>query len=226
VKTPSVDLPERKYLRGLLGAADGEEKTQAVVLVGSWARGTQADPTSDLDVLVIGDGEVPSPVGRIQVINRSADELRRLVATGDDFAQWALRFGRPLKGRQLWTALREELMAIAPWPRAEPKLRLANRRLRAAEDLLEMGDLDATEEEARYALSHLARALLLARGVFPLSRPELPVQLEDIGDTELARALRASLRDQQVDRQELEACLALLALRLRDPSHSEGASQA
>jgi len=221
VTTSSVDLAERKYLRRLLGATDDGGSPAAVVLVGSWARGTQIESTSDLDVLVIGNANVPVPAGRIQVINRSADYLRRLVSTGDDFAQWALRYGKPLKGRHVWAALKEELLALAPWPGTKSKLDLARRRLKMAEDLLDMGDLDAAEEEARYALSHLARAALLARRVFPLSRPELSAQLEEIGDTELARALRASLRDDPMDRPEMEAQLALFASRLRDVPDSE-----
>ena len=39
------------------------------------------------------------------------------------------------------------------------------------------------------AASHVARAVLLKAGAFPLSRPELPDQLEAV-DAELARLLR------------------------------------
>lgn len=77
-----------------------------------------------------------------------------------------------------------------------------------------MGDLDAADEEARFALSHLARAILLAAGVFPLSRPELAAQLEEIGETDLARLLSTGLRDEPVARRELEARLSLVAARL------------
>lgn len=184
-----------------------------MVLVGSYARGTQAGAISDIDLLVIGDCDVPSPVGRIQVINRSADEFRRLVMTGDDFSQWSLRFGRPLTGRRLWTALRDQLLAIAPWPSSEPKLAFAKRRLKAANALLAMGDVDAAAEEIRYGLSHLARALLLDLQIFPLSRPELPGQLEKIAEHEVASALDYSLRDEVPGRHRVEASLALLALR-------------
>jgi predicted nucleotidyltransferase len=218
--TSSIDLVERKYLRGLLGATDEDEAPAAVILVGSWARGTQIEPTSDLDVLVLDAAHVPSPVGRIQVINRSIDDLRRLVAARDDFAQWALRYGKPIKGKQIWAALTKELLALAPWPDAEAKFDLARRRLQAAEDLLKMGDVDAAQEEARYALSHLARAALLTRQVFPLSRPELPAQLEGIGDVELARALRMSLADDPIGKDDLESRLSLAASRLSDAQHS------
>lgn len=223
---PAVGLVERKYLRRLVGATDGASVPDAVVLVGSWARGTQVHPISDIDVLVIGECDMPSPVGRIQVIRRSADEFRRLVMRGDDFAQWSLRFGRPLRGRQLWTALRDELLGVAPWPSGRSKLELAKRRLKAAEDLLAMGDLDAAGEETRYGLSHLARAVLLEAGVFPLSRPELPGQLEEIDEHELASAVSVSLRDGPTDRGRLEAALTLLASRVSRSAPPQGDSQA
>jgi len=220
VTAPAMSFAERKYLRRLVGAVDGTAVPDAVVLVGSWARGAQTDAISDIDVLVLGDCDVPPPVGRIQVINRSADELRRLVMEGDDFSQWSLRFGRPLTGRQLWTALRDELLPGAPWPSSRSKLELAKRRLKAAEDLLAMGDIDAAEEETRYGLSHLARAVLLDKGVFPLSRPELPGQLREINEYGLSSALSESLSNDSPDRQRVEASLALLVSIIGDSSPS------
>ena len=214
----AVGLVERKYLRRLLGATDGVGVPDAMVLVGSWARGTQVDPISDIDVLAIGGVDIPSPVGRIQVISRSAAQLRELVMAGDDFSQWSLRFGRPLSGRRLWKDLREKLLAAAPWPSGESKLALAKGRLKAAQELLAIGDVEAAEEEARYGLSHLARGLLLEQQVFPLSRPELPEQLAKIGEHEIARALNESLREGAPNRDRLETALSLLASRVSDPS--------
>ncbi|MGB8380187.1 MAG: nucleotidyltransferase domain-containing protein [Dermatophilaceae bacterium] len=209
----TIDLEERRYIRSLL-RDEGNGQPTAVVLVGSWARGTQTEPTSDLDLLVVGSPHSRSPVGRIQVIRRSVDQFRRLALGGDDFAQWALRYGKPVKGRQAWAVLRRELLDRAPWPNVKPKLDLAARRCRAAQDLLQMGDLDAADEETRFALSHLARALLLGAGVFPLSRPELAAQLQEIGETDLARLLNTSTRDEPVAGRELEERLSLLAARL------------
>ena len=148
VKPPTIDLEERRYIRSLLREEENGQPT-AVVLVGSWARGTQTEPTSDLDLLVVGSPHSSSPVGRIQVIRRSVDQFRRLALGGDDFAQWALRYGKPVKGRQVWAVLKRELLDLAPWPNVKSKLDLATRRCRAAQDLLQMGDLDAADEEAR-----------------------------------------------------------------------------
>jgi hypothetical protein len=53
-----------------------------------------------------------------------------------------------------------------------------------------MGDADSARYELRFAFSLIARAVLLQARVFPLSRPELPEQLENLGRTEMARTLR------------------------------------
>ena len=64
----------------------------------------------------------------------------------------------------------------------------ARKRMNVALELLEMGDVEAASEELMFAASHVARAILLERGVFPLSRPELPAQLRD-REPDIARLL-------------------------------------
>lgn len=179
-------LAERKYLRGLLWSTP---PGSPVVLVGSWARGTANARWSDIDVLVMEEhgGTLPPP--RIQLITISREELGRRVGAGDDFAQWALRFGVPLAGRQLWAELREQLLSNAPWPKPASQLKQARKKLETASDLLGMGDLPAAEEEIRFALSHVARAELLSHRIFPLSRQELPLQLREAGKTVLAEMM-------------------------------------
>ena len=55
-------------------------------------------------------------------------------------------------------------------------------------DLLAVGDVEAASEELMFAVTHVARAILLKEGVFPLSRPELPAQLRD-SEPDIARLL-------------------------------------
>ncbi len=183
-----VSLGERKFLRGVAQAIP----ERPVVLIGSHARRTQVSPTSDIDVLVLDTASPMLPPANIQVITIAPEEFRRRVLNGDDFALWALRFGVPLSGNRVWQELRQEVMADAPWPSSASNQARALRRVRAAEALLEMGDLPAAQEETLFALSHVARAELLASGVFPLSRPELPLQLAESGKSELAAALRSA----------------------------------
>src|ERR1700686_276206 len=179
-------LVERKYLRGLLWSTP---PGTPVVLVGSWARGTANARWSDIDVLVIGEHDGPPPPPRIQLIGITPEELRRRVGEGDDFTQWALRFGVPLAGRHRWDELREQLLSNAPWPKAASQLKHARKKLETASDLFRMGDLPAAEEEVRFAVSHLARAELLSHRIFPLSRQELPLQLRKEGNTRLAELM-------------------------------------
>jgi predicted nucleotidyltransferase len=205
-------LEERKYLRDLL--RDQLDGSEAIVLVGSFARGTYLPPLSDIDVLLVG-GSVPrgAPLG-IQLLGVSLDELRLRVAGGDDFLQWALRYGTALKGRRLWEELRGELMQGAPWPDPKVKVQQAARRYRVARALFDMGDLDAAQEEARFALSHLARGRLLSEHVFPLSRPELPGQLRSAGHQKLAESLVRTNSPEPLPARELEQHLSLIAREL------------
>src|SRR5688572_2305519 len=102
-------LVERKYLREIL-RSNGSDP---VVLIGSYARNTSVSPVSDVDLLLIGEPPAVTPPAKIQLISMLATQLRRRVAAGDDFAQWALRFGIPLTGRAAWEELRAELLPTA-----------------------------------------------------------------------------------------------------------------
>jgi hypothetical protein len=223
VKDSVLDtLAERKYLRGLLSAMP---RGQPVVLIGSWARGTAVSPWSDIDVLVVGEGEPALAPSRLQVMIMSPADLRRRLIAGDDFPHWALRFGVPLSGRKAWDSLRTELLSKAPWPDSDRKLQQARRKWEAAEALLAMGDVPAAEEEVRFALSHIARAELLSQQVFPLSRPELSSQLEAMGNRDLARMMARANSPKPMSEQDVRDALAFVRDRLRAGAHPSSASQ-
>jgi predicted nucleotidyltransferase len=205
-------LPERKYLRQLLMEMPPD---QPVVLVGSWARGTAISPFSDIDVVVIGTSPPVLAPPRIQMMVIAPEELRRRLMIGDDFPQWALRFGVPIYGRASWDALRATLLSVAPWPDPTKKLDQAKRKRDVAKTLLDMGDVPAAEEEARFALSHLARARLLSAHVFPLSRPELPSQVGAIGDADLAALMSRANSPEPMTEQEVRNAILFVDQRLR-----------
>lgn len=96
----------------------------------------------------------------------------------------------------------------------EGQMRQAIARYRVARALLEMGDLDAAQEEMRSSLGHLARARLLGDHVYPLSRPELPGQLRALGDDGLAAGVERTSSQGPLPASELEALSALIAGRL------------
>lgn len=168
-------------------------RAEFVVLIGSWARGTQVDGVSDIDLLV----GLPSSTrykarDHIHIIFLSSQELNRRVDEEDDLAIWSLKFGTPLSGHKRWETLRNQLLANEPWPRTEKKFKLATRALRYTTELNDMGDHQAAQEELRVSLGHLARALLLEKRVFPLSRPELPRQLRKVDLETVATMLDAA----------------------------------
>lgn len=174
-------------------AAEGAPE-QIVVLIGSVARGT-ANEQSDVDILVISEGnphKVQSdPPAHVQYFTRT-QFLERLGA-GDDFAAWCVRYGAVLEDTEGWAHLLVSVEAKV-WPDWRRKLPHATRRLHLAASMFRLGDLDAASEETLYLLTHLGRALLLRAGLFPLSRPEMPEQLESIGHPALARLIREFLR--------------------------------
>jgi len=184
----ALETSEERFVRKLLRNAD-PGKRSAIILVGSAVRQGAMSDTSDIDMLAIGV-EIPKfPPPRIQVLPLTEDAFRKRVFDGDDFAQWSLRFGKPIAGRVYWRRIRDELLPVAPWPDHERKRNQARIRLAFAEQLVRIGDDDAAREELRFALSHLARAALLEQGVFPLSRGELASQLRAVSDDHLATAI-------------------------------------
>lgn len=165
------------------------KRDSAAVLIGSYARGT-AMGRSDVDILVL----VPNkprrlriePPARVHLQLLGLTEFRERARKGDDYAISALRFGRALydPGR-IWSALCEEFRE-APWPNWHDKIGYGRRRLDFADRLLASGDSDAAAEEYLLAATQIGRALLLQRGIYPLSRPELGPQLQAAGEAEIS----------------------------------------
>ncbi len=198
--TTHVDLSgmthqERRRIARLIH----ESNADWVVLVGSWARGTQTASTSDIDVLVGAPSPQRRPVQRrMHVFYLDDAQLRARVAAGDDVALWFLKFGVPLSGALRWRVLKQSLLEPRPQVDLEKKLDLARTQVRYAEDFLGMGDSEAAQDELHVGAEHLARALLIQAGLFPASRPEVPGQLRSIGHRRLAHLLDA-LREGAID---------------------------
>lgn len=62
-----------------------------------------------------------------------------------------------------------------------------------SEKLLDADDYDSAQDSTKTGLSLLARALLLERMIFPMSRSELPSQLSLIGEDDLAGAVHETV---------------------------------
>ncbi len=211
-----VDRCNHRYLDALLAWARARDEETVVTVIGSAARG-RSHADSDLDLLVVANSAPPrSPIG-IQVSRLTRHDVQTRALNGDDFTQWALRFGRSVHGQGHWEQLKESLLECVPWPDHKVNLARARDRLDDARALFDLGDCDAANEELRYALSQLARAMLLSNRVFPFSRPELAEQLLGIDEPHLADALRQSL-DGDVREADIERGLGLLDARLADPA--------
>ena len=164
----------------------GQANTSTVILMGSCARELTHD-RSDIDILVIRpdehDGDCRITLNRPGHIDLQQDTrtrfLRRL-EEGDDYPAWALRFGVPIRDPGCWWDEQVRAEKNNPhWPDWQLKISQARRRLTVSDALLDVGDISAASEELMFATSQVARAILLKHGEFPLSRMELPSQLQN-----------------------------------------------
>ena len=186
----------REWLHTFLHRAEDDTNLLALVAIGSAIR--PAVESDDLDLLAVcRDRSAHREKAPIEVDLRPV-ELGRFdagIRAGDPLLVWAVRFGRPLFDRErTWADLSRRWRDSLPLP--DPAV--ADRRAAAArkimEVLREMGDEDAFRENRLTWLTHRARASLIRAGVHPLSRPELPAQLRELGDTPLSEELDAALR--------------------------------
>lgn len=161
------------------------------ILVGSVARGTDSE-RSDLDVVLLSATPLQvkgcDPIAHVQAF--MYDSFAEKLRTGDDFAAWCVRLGVPILGDlKKFQAIASSVDASI-WPDWKHKVPHATRRLILAEDMRLIGDSSAASEETLYAAAHIARAILLRAGVFPLSRPEMVAQLDRENHVVLAELLR------------------------------------
>ena len=194
-----------------------------VVLVGSAARGVR-NPRSDIDVLVLHGNDrrirLKRP-GDVHLQQDSRSRFLKRLEDGDDYPGWALRFGTPLRDPDGWWAEHAAAETEDPhWPDWRPKVEYARKRIGMASELLEVGDVDAAAEELLFAASHVARAVLVKQGVFPLSRPELPSQLKDVAPT--LAGLLLELIEGEMDTARLRSGDALLRRRIEWIEYGRG----
>ena len=171
-----------------LNEATADDNINAVVAVGSAVR--PAVPGADLDLVVIcrepANLRVKPPL-EIDLRTYRADHVQQELARGNDLLGWAVKFGRVLYQQDAyWSAISESLRGRLPLPPADVAAERANEAFHRLTKVLELRDFDAAEEQALSYATHLARTELLKRNVYPASRPELPLQLRQIGANEAA----------------------------------------
>jgi predicted nucleotidyltransferase len=185
---PSFEPNDEAALSTALAPLDVRDPAATVVLIGSSAR-HRMTWRSDIDVFVITSKPIQRLRGspRIHIHHETRESFLARLNEGEEFASWAVRYGRLLCDPSGWwrIARRENL----PWPDWRQKLAHVRKRMRIAKAALIDADREAAEEELMMAVSHCARALLLQNRAFPLSRPELPSQLASIDQKELGDLL-------------------------------------
>ncbi len=174
-----------------------------VVLIGSMAR-EAATEKSDIDLLVVSPDSLPrfKVTPRAQIVRTTRVDFLDRMECGDDFPQWAVRYGKVISDESHWWGEVKNNPALQKWPDWRRKRDQVRERLRFATPLRESGDLEHAREELLLAARHLARTILLKERVFPLSQPELPAQLREIGHSKIA-----DLLDLLVDGDTREAAL-------------------
>ena len=203
----------RDWTRKLVNSARAIRGVLAVVAIGSAVRPNVS--SADLDLILIhSDSEPLGEKAPLEIDLRafSAADVDAQIASGHDLLGWAVKFGGVLFQRNhYWDELVNSWSDRLPLPSpavARERAVCAQRRLTK---VLEFGDTDAAEEQAASYLTHLARAELLDRGVYPASRPELPSQLRAIGNFQIADWLDAVLQNKLTGKTQIDRFLKMPA---------------
>lgn len=195
---PAGRIPEaaERWLEDFLARAPENTSLVTVVVTGSAVRPVAR--SQDLDLLVVHSGARPAlrppPPIDVDVRFMARDDLADAIAGGNEHLLWTITHGSPLFDRDgFWAEVVETWGRALPLPAAERSLFRSRRASRYAAEMRAMGDAEAAAEQGLSALTHLAWARLLAQGVLPLSRPEIPEQLRRHGETDLADELARAL---------------------------------
>lgn len=187
----------REWVEAFVRNAGDDPRVCAIVAYGSAVR--EVPGSGDVDLLYVfsGDGiREDIPPMDIELRGFSAETVDERITSGDEVLGWSLRLGIPLFERDgYWTRLKARWANQLPFPSATAAEERAARAFKTAEGLEAGGDEDAARELRLSALTQQARARLIRCGVFPLSRPELAVQLASVGERNLASELDHALAE-------------------------------
>jgi hypothetical protein len=140
----------------------------------------------------------------------SAADIDAQLNSGHDMLGWAVRFGRVLFQRDgFWDRVVDSWGQRLPLPSSKLARERAAAAYRHLTNVLQFGDADAAHEQGLSYVTHLARAELLDRGVYPASRPELAEQLRAIGDVRLAEWLDRLLSGESTELSQIDTLLKL-----------------
>ena len=203
----------REWVCKFLETVSASENILAVVAIGSAVR--PGVPSTDLDLIVISADTKPLRISApIEVDLRvyPAAAMDAQIANGHDLLGWAIKFGRALFQRDhFWDKILCAWQGRLPLPSAGlARKRAASARQRLGK-VMEFDDADAAHEQAVSYLTHLARAELLDRGIYPASRPELTSQLRACSNSQIAEQLDRLLQNDSTEKARMDRLLELSA---------------
>ena len=211
------------WLASFLERAEIDPNVVAVIVVGSAARPNVA--SDDLDLMVLcNDVKLLREKAPVEIDIRKAkvDGVEKNIRSRQDLAIWAVRFGQPLLDKDgIWNGITRRWRNRLPLPDPAVALdRAAAARIRM-EKMCAVGDEEACAELEISYRTHLARASLATAGVQPASRPELPSQLRELGETALAVDLERTLSN-RADRPIGQGPVGIREITQQDGSPGSG----
>lgn len=216
----------KEWTVSLLDSALQDKNVMAVIAVGSAVR---PDVSSvDLDFVVICRD--PTRIGTkppIEVDLRvyASTQVDELIRRGNDLLGWAVKFGCLLFQREgFWDAVLATWLDRLPLPSADIAAQRADNAFRRLSAVFDLGDPDASHEQALSYLTHLARVELLRSRVYPASSPELPGQLRAIGCLTLAEWLDRLLDCRDADTEQIAQLIATRPLTCHSTQSVPGAN--
>jgi hypothetical protein len=185
----------------------------AVVAIGSAVCPNVTSADLDLIVICANTGSLTdrAPL-EIDLRDYSAADVDTQIASGNDLLGWGIKFGKALFQRDhYWDRLVNSWRDRLPLPSAAVARNRAASAHRRLAKVMEFGDADASQEQAVSYLTHLVRAELLDRGVYPASRPELPSQLRALGSFQIAEWLDGLLQNKLTEIAQIDRLLKVPA---------------
>jgi hypothetical protein len=206
----------KSWTLNFLDSAEQDENIVAVVAVGSTVRPAVASLDLDLVVICRDPAKLKAkPPIEIDLRVYAAEQVDALIGGGNDLLGWAVKFGLLLFQRaRFWDNLLESWHDRVPLPSADVASRRADDTFRRLSNIFELGDYDAAWEQALSYITHLCRAELIKRQVYPASRPELPRQLRAAGCPRLALWLERFLDSTAANSEEIAHLLKSRRLKI------------
>jgi hypothetical protein len=197
----------KSWVSRFLESALLDDNTLVVIAVGSTVRHDVTSADLDLVVLVKDVSALKAkPPIEVDLRAYPIDQVDTLITGGTDLLGWSVNYGKVLlQKRHAWDRILKEWQGRVPFPSSETATQRGAEALRRFTNMMDVGDYDAAYEQALSYLTHLARAELIKRKVYPASRPELPEQLRAVNCKSLAQSLERLIRRAVHDQVELAA---------------------